>query len=117
MFRSCLHASMLLWILMAFFGQVVSPRELIAQSDRSAEALEGQLTTGEVIVDGLELYDRPDEGSFVMGELKQGDCVRNPPEAHGRMAGDRSTPGNALLDRPAGPRCDSGGGDADRWSC
>ncbi len=96
MFRSCLHASMLLWILMAFFGQVVSPRELIAQSDRSAEALEGQLTTGEVIVDGLELYDRPDEGSFVMGELKQGDCVR---------IRQKLTGGWLAIDPPPGTLC------------
>jgi hypothetical protein len=61
---------------MALFGQVVGPRETLAQPGRPAQAVDGRPTAGEVTVEDLEVYDRPDEGSFVTGLLQQGDRVR-----------------------------------------
>jgi hypothetical protein len=71
-----LHSLMLPWILVALFGQVVSPREPTAQKDRAAETVDGAANTGEAAVEGLEVYERPDEGSYVTGALNQGDRVR-----------------------------------------
>ena len=96
MLQSRLHSLMLPWTLLALFSQVVSPREPMAQQDRAAETVDGAANTGEVTVEGLEVYERPDEGSYVTGALNQGDRVR----VRRMVAG-----GWLAIDPPSGTLC------------
>ena len=81
---------------MALFSQVVGPREPIAQQVWPVEAVDGQANTGEVTVEGVELYERPDEGSYVTRTLNQGDRVR----VRRMVAG-----GWLAIDPPSGTLC------------
>jgi hypothetical protein len=76
MLQTRLHASKLSWTLMALFGQVVSPREPMEQQARAVNAVVVQANTSEVTIEGLEVYERPDEGSYVTGALTRGDRVQ-----------------------------------------
>jgi hypothetical protein len=96
MARSILHAFMLSWLLSAIFGQVVGPRELKAQQVRALETFASALTVGQVTVDGLEVYERPDEGSYVTGELTHEDRVR---------VRQTVTGGWLAIDPPSGTLC------------
>ena len=76
MFRSGLHTWVLPWTLLALFGQVDSPRPPDSQQIRPGETAVSQLSTSEVTIEQLEVYERPDEGSYITGTLKHGDRVR-----------------------------------------
>lgn len=87
---------MLPWTLLALFSQVEGARKPVAQQVRAAEAVDGQANTAKVTVEGLDVYERPQEESYVTGALNQGSRVR----VRRMVAG-----GWLAIDPPSGTLC------------
>jgi hypothetical protein len=75
MLQLCVHSSMVSWALLALFGQLVSPRQSMVWQVPAVAAVRGHSTPWEVTVEGLEVYERPDEAAYIIGALGQGEGI------------------------------------------